>query len=265
MNFHFVGLDNHQQTSIQLDRGYLFGDGFFTTGIIRDGALEHQTLHQVRLTQAANKFRFTDFDVNGLFAFIEQKIRMVKQACIRISVSRAQVERGYSFQGDEACNICIQLSNLTDAPIKPCELSFAKTPITINPFLAGIKHLNRLDNVFAAKELVKANQECLMCNDDLVICGSRSNLFIFSDSTWHTPKLDKAGIEGITRLRLIKLMQAHNINMQIRDISKQDVSQCEAAFVTNSLLGIWPASKIEDKALATQMTENLKCLLDFSR
>jgi 4-amino-4-deoxychorismate lyase len=265
LNYQFFDIYDINQANIQLDRGYLFGDGFYTTGIINNGVFEHQILHQNRLIASAAKLQFGSFDSKSLFDFIQQNINSVKHACIRITVSRAQSKRGYAFLDEEECNVCIQLSNLTNVATNYCELFFANTPISINPFLAGTKHLNRLDNVFAAKEIKNSSQECLMCIDELVICGSKTNLFINLDGTWLTPSLNKAGIEGITRQRVIGLMQEQNIKIEIRDINKIEVNQCDAAFVTNSLIGIWPVSKIENKPLATEMTDNLKCLLNFER
>jgi len=269
LNFQFFDFrtdtQNNNQTNIDLDRGYLFGDGFFTTAIIQDGKINHQPLHQQRLNDSSIKLKFSGFKPEQLFEYIDDKIKTISNACVRITVSRAQQMRGYAFSGNEKINVCIQLFSLIEQPKSFCELFFADTPISNNPFLAGIKHLNRLDNVFAAKEIKKINQESLMCIDDLVICGSRTNLFIKQGGVWLTPKLDKAGINGITRLRLIKLMREQDINIRLRDISKQQVIDCDAALVTNSLLGIWSVCRIGDKPLATKLSENLKYQLNIKR
>jgi 4-amino-4-deoxychorismate lyase len=265
----FYYSDNRQQQAspqpadLSQDRGYLFGDGFFTTGLIRNGELNHHQLHYQRLQQSAQRLSFASFNLDKLKQALADYIREVKQAAIRITVSRQQETRGYAFKPDDAVNILIQLSPSPELPKQSCHLIFSPTAISYNPSLAGIKHLNRLDSVLASQAITSSNQEVLLCHGDDIICGSRSNLFVYHQDEWLTPCLKQAGVAGITRQRLIGALGKSHTSVREIKITKNMLLNSEAALMTNSLWGIWPVSKVEDKMLATQASENLKLKLKF--
>lgn len=260
--------DNRLQVDRQplnVNRGYLFGDGFFTTGIILAGILSHSRWHMARLEYSAQKLKLNAFNARKLFAELNPLLHSIDKAAVRISVSREQESRGYGFELSAPPEVCVQLSPLIDPPERPCELFFAKTPISSNPLLAGIKHLNRLDNVLAAQEIQHLHQEALLCLDQDVICGSRSNLFIYYHNKWLTPKLDRAGINGITRQRIIEKMLKKGIKIEECDINKQQILKSESAFITNSLVGFWPVNRIMNNKIMIDQSEELRLALNFNR
>jgi len=246
---------------VSLDRGGLFGDGFFTTGIIVEHQFCHQKLHYDRLVKSAQKLQFTDFTLSAIENNIVELCQKHQNAGIRISISRRQTQRGYAISPRAEYDCTIHLSDLTDAPIEFCELIDANTSVSYNKDLAGIKHLNRLDSVLAASEVLTKHQEVLMYHEDLVICGSRSNLFINIDDVWLTPKLDRCGIEGITRRRVLKMFKQQQIKHQITSIDRALLDQASDAFVTNSLIGIWPAKSINGRALHNKDSNHFKKLV----
>lgn len=243
----------------------MFGDGFFTTGIVENGLLLHPKYHFERLIESARRLKFEAFDVDQLIETLYRQVKEVEHACIRVTVSRIQQARGYGFSKSTPIQVCIQLSQLPDCPAQYCELFFAKTPISSNPILAGLKHLNRLDSVLAAQEIKSMNQESLMCLGEHVISGSRSNIFVFQDGEWLTPGLDRAGIAGITRKRLIESMRNNNIEIRESNITRKQLLKSKAMLLTNSLVGIWPVAKIGNILLDTELSECLKSKLDFAR
>ncbi len=259
--------DNRSPTTeqpVELSRGFLFGDGFFTTGIIEKGILRHSQYHFTRLQQSADVLKYT-VDPQLIISELAVRLVDVTKACIRITISRQQTSRGYPFNSKMPIEVTVQLSELPAIPEVSCQLSFADTPISSNSLLAGLKHLNRLDSVLASSEIKGANQECLMSDGQSVICGSRSNLFVYDGNQWMTPQLQKAGINGITRQRMIKLMKENGIDIEECHLSRQQVLDCESAFMTNSLLGCWPVAKVVNKLLDTDRCVNLKSQLNFHR
>jgi len=271
LNLHYLDIRAQREDDGQLllrDRGYLFGDGFFTTGIVNNGLLQHPAAHWQRLQESGQTLKFLSIDWPRLIGSLNNRLLSEGDACIRISVSRSQSARGYKIDQRAAIHVSVILSALPQVPSGYCDLFFAETPASSNPLLAGLKHLNRLDSVLAASEINSeqaGNQESLLCLDDSVICGSRSNLFMLSKGVWLTPRLDRAGVSGITRNRLIKAMQLHRIPVKEGEISRQQLLDCDAALITNSLLGIWSAQKIQGRLLATQLADDLKYQLNFQR
>ena len=126
-------------------------------------------------------------------------------------------------------------------------VSISKLRLAIQPALAGIKHLNRLDNVLARNEWHDAQiAEGLMCDDlGFVIEGTMSNLFAVQNNALYTPVLKKSGIEGVIRNRIIELAKASNILVQQVAITPVQLFQMNEVFLTNSLIGIWPVMQID--------------------
>lgn len=263
MKIHVFNQLSDQKGDLSLERGTLFGDGFFTTGIVKQGKICFLEEHLTRIKNSALRLKFSNIDCEQLVESINKEIADIKQAVFRLSFIREQKIRGYAISPDQKTKVLLHLSNWQEKPNTLCEVFFAQTPITINPLFAGIKHLNRLDNVFAASECIKPNQEALLCDGEYVISGSRSNCFFYFDHTWHTPLLSQAGIEGITKQRLLTLSQDKQIPIIESHITREQTLQSEAAFVTNSIFGIWPISKIENNLLDTQRCLDLQSDLDF--
>lgn len=248
-----------------LDRSALFGDGFFTTGVVRAGRLAFEAEHLKRLTLSAQKLLFVDFSTERLKKVLADFLRDCQHAAIRISVVRCQSARGYAI-GKDAQTLCrVQLSELPELPSQSCQLVLAKNAISTNPDLAGIKHLNRLDSVLAASQIDPSCQEALMGFDRQVISGSRSNVFLRVDGQWYTPKLDQAGVAGITRRRVMQAMQAQEIPVFEQSVTLAMLGRADAAFLTNSLFGFWPVGAIMERPCDAALAQALRTQLRFSR
>jgi 4-amino-4-deoxychorismate lyase len=116
------------------------------------------------------------------------------------------------------------------------------------PQLAGIKHLNRLEQVLAARDWQDDADEGILCDgEDQPVCGTRSNLFWVTAAGLHTPALEDCGVAGIMRDRVIEAARAERLPVQIAATHWTCLMDSEEAFVTNSLIGIWPLRAIGDR------------------
>ena len=263
MQIEFIDHTNDELSAMQgLSRDGLYGDGFFTTGTIKIGEIQHWDYHLERVLFSASRLYFVDFSLEFFRASIEKLVENVAQAAFRISITRCQKSRGYGISGS-ALSLCrLNLFPLPPSRIQYCDLVIANTPISVNPYFAGIKHLNRLDSVLASSEIRDENQEVLMCNGELVISGSKCNLFLLINGQWHTPLIDLAGVNGITRLRILKMMANKGIHCHKSRVRRNELINVEAAFVCNSLIGIWPATRIQGKILDTLPSIKLQQFLE---
>lgn len=116
------------------------------------------------------------------------------------------------------------------------------------PLLAGIKHLNRLEQVLIKRELLDQDLDDLLVvdTDDTVIESSAANVYWFSNRTgWHTPSVDEAGVAGVMREAMLTFMQKHRIHLQIGHFSVENVLAADAAVICNSLSGIVPVMSLK--------------------
>jgi 4-amino-4-deoxychorismate lyase len=127
-----------------------------------------------------------------------------------------------------------------------------ETPLGCNPRLAGIKHLNRLEQVLARSEWEDpAIQEGIMLDSDgHIIEGTMSNLFLISNNMLYTPDLSRCGVTGVMREVVIELANSLGISVKSITMHRSMLEEGDELFLTNSLIGIWPVVRCDDKVYA---------------
>jgi Branched-chain amino acid aminotransferase/4-amino-4-deoxychorismate lyase len=117
----------------------------------------------------------------------------------------------------------------------------------LNPQLAGIKHLNRLEQIMARSEWNdSAIQEGLMLDvNGCVIEGTMTNLFYTKKNSLYTAALNQSGVAGIMRGVIMKLSADHDLSVIEHQFSKDELLSADEVFVCNSIIGIWPVRQIE--------------------
>lgn len=238
-----------------LDRGLAYGDGLFETLLLKFKHPYYLERHLERLRHGANRLGMS-FDEallrTELAAFLlesESKGLLVpdRLSVLKIMITRGMGDRGYRFSSNHMCTRILKLfeyssrnqqSSLSGICIRLCS-----TPISVNPFLAGIKHLNRLDCVLARNEWDNPDiQEGLMLNQQQrIIEGTMSNVFIVHQGALLTPSVEQAGVAGV--MRAVILDRASNKGIQALEVEPFTIDQlmrADEVFVCNSLIGIWP-------------------------
>ena len=116
-----------------------------------------------------------------------------------------------------------------------------------SPALAGIKHLNRLEQVLAATEWDRAiaDEGLMLDNTGAVIEGTVSNIFILRNETLLTPLLDHCGVAGVMRDFIIRKLSANTL-LSVRQmrLTIDDLLTADAVFICNSILGVWPVHSV---------------------
>jgi 4-amino-4-deoxychorismate lyase len=118
-----------------------------------------------------------------------------------------------------------------------------------NPRLAGIKHLNRLEQVLARQEWDDTGimEGLLLDSGNNLVEGTMSNLFLVRDGVLLTPDLQRCGVAGIMRSQLLALADQLSINTEVCQLGMADLQAAEEVFICNSLIGIWPVISIDDR------------------
>ena len=120
--------------------------------------------------------------------------------------------------------------------------------LAAQPKLAGVKHLNRLEQVLASAGWPGDVLEAIQCDQDgHPICGTRTNLFWVSRRALYTPELKSCGVAGVMRDKVLELAETLRIKRRIGRWSWSSFENADEAFITNSLIGIWPLRAIGDR------------------
>jgi branched-chain amino acid aminotransferase len=238
------------------DRGLLLGDGIFETLLAVDGRIEHQDLHLQRLRNSATMLGIplpydADSMGNGLAALLAATRLTAGLAAIRITLTRGPGRRG--LLPPDAPEPHLLMTAAAYHP--PAEESFAARIVAIrrnegSP-LSRIKSLNYLDNVLALQEAIAGGaDEALLRNNAGQICGgSRNNLFVVRGGYLVTPPIADGVLDGIKRRVILDCARKIGCPVAEQSLSPMDLLTVDEAFFSNSLMGIKPVHRIDERIL----------------
>ena len=246
------------------DRGLHYGDGLFETVAVNKGQLLCWADHLERLLVSCQRLAIPFTAMPQLTEEAEQLAENCERAVIKIMVTRGQGGRGYAPPAaPEPTRIVARYpwpafpAVMVDNGI---EVRIGQTRYGHQPQLAGIKHLNRLEQVLARAEWddPSISEGIVLDIDDNVIEGTMSNLFYMRNGRLFTPDLGQCGINGVIRQKILDITG----NVQVVTTKMPDLIAAEEIFVCNSIIGLWPVTRLNQQHFAIgSATLQLKQLL----
>jgi 4-amino-4-deoxychorismate lyase len=244
-------VNGQQQQHIDIaDRAFQYGDGCFTTMAFRNGHLEFFEAHINRLKLAC-KTLYIDFDKwSELKENIINSLNSIGDCVVKVIISRGQGGRGYSPKG--ATNPTFVISH-HPLPLhyalwqnKGIELTVSPVKLACQPLLAGIKHLNRLEQVLVKHALAQTRYDDVIVCDvhDKIIESSVGNLFWYKNDVWYTPDLAESGVEGVMRNHILSVMTENGLNYQVVKHDVSNLFDAQELFICNSLMILVPVMKL---------------------
>ena len=289
---------NATEAKLSLDnRGLAYGDGFFTTMGVIDGQILWFDYHQQRLVSHATALQL-QLNSDSLLTILKMHAKQLQQGMLKLIVTRAEQEvRGYGYTpntGGSACEIWFKSSPMaiTTAQSLPLannqfiSLQPAASAICLSsqiaclpPTLAGLKSLNRLDNVLASGELqaIKAKTLADTIKPSIAegllrdinghwVEGTMSNVFYqlveapvakssnrphsqnnsnyLTQGQWYTPSMAQSGVAGVMRQVIIDTLSTSNNPVIIRSLQDEDLPHLSQLFFCNALRGIMPMTSL---------------------
>lgn len=239
------------------DRAVQYGDGVFETIAVFNGEPRAWHRHMRRLFIGCAKLGIPQPDTTLLEAEAQQLYKECGQGkerlVLKIIISRGSGGRGYRPAQDLSSISPTRILALYPWPEHAYEwyklgvrLHVCETRLSCNPALAGIKHLNRIENVLASSEWQDNDiAEGLMCNmDGDVIEGTMTNVFAVFDNSLRTPVLRHCGVSGTMRARVIEAAVELGINVDECRISLDELYNADEVFICNSIINIVPVRQL---------------------
>lgn len=240
-----------EQLSIR-DRGLHYGDGLFETVRCDDGQLRWFDRHLARLRLGCERLGLAPPDAAQLRAEAGSVAKGLPRALVKIILTRgAATARGYRPAGDERPTRIVCAYDWPPPAPPEFRAGLSSVRLGINPSLAGIKHLNRLEQVLAQSAAAPQGlHEVLMASSagDLV-GGSMSNLFAWRGDDLQTPPVEDCGVAGIMRSLVLEAAAGLGIAVRIAALPLADLASIQSLFVTNVRLGAQPIHWYQERRL----------------
>jgi 4-amino-4-deoxychorismate lyase len=180
---------------------------------------------------------------------LENAATNIERCVAKILLTAGTGPRGYRRKSDTPATLLTGISESRPLPAacyrEGVELRLCNTRLAVQPQLAGLKSLNRLEQVLARNEW---NDESVFEGLTLdtggrVICGTMSNVFLFNDQQLTTPAITRCGVSGVMRRHLLTLADEAGMECSVRDVELDELWSSDGVFLSNSQFGILPAKR----------------------
>ncbi len=231
--------------AIALQRGLAFGDGLFETVRARAGSVPLWDAHRQRLARGCARLDLDPPSDGILRGELERLLLSHPDAVLKLMVWRSAEGSGYAPRGVRRCHRLWTVAPLPLAAVNPLRVHWCGLRLSHQPKLAGLKTLNRLEQVLASGERDRiadgsANRfdEGLMVDgDDHAIGATAGNLFAVIDGRMTTPALERCGVAGVFRGWMLQ-QSAASEPIDVRAILRAEIDSASEVFVTNAVRGI---------------------------
>jgi 4-amino-4-deoxychorismate lyase len=235
-----------------LDRGLAYGDGVFRTLRLHASQPVWWPDHFAKLRSDCDSLALACPEQAQLLDEIRQ-VAETGEGLVKIILTRGAGARGYALPIVRAGTRIVLSAPLPshalpdasrDINARWCALRLAR-----QPRLAGIKHLNRLENVLARAEWDDPDIfEGLLCDDShAVIGGVMSNLFWARDGELYTPDLSECGVAGVARTRLLRAVARHGFRCHVGRHHADAILAADEVMICNSLIGVRRVARLDHK------------------
>lgn len=235
------------------DRGLAYGDGHFTTMAVKEGRVQQWPAHLARLQQGCLRLAMVEPDWTVLTQELAQLVAGEAYSVAKVILTRGEGGRGYD--GSE-CHQTTRILSLTPFPTHYAQwqqqgvnLRVCHQRIGDAPMLAGLKTLNRLEQVLLKHELVSRGvvEGVVLSSRGVLVEGVSANLFWRRGMTVFTPDLSRCGVDGIMRRQVMTMLKQMSIELRVVEAPLESLWQAEEVWLTNTLMGVVPVNGIDDK------------------
>ncbi|WP_127348125.1 aminodeoxychorismate lyase [Pseudidiomarina mangrovi] len=244
----------------QLDRGLQFADGHFTTLLVQHQQALLWPAHWQRLQLACERLRISLPDQQRVHDCVLAAAADFSCAVVKVIITRGSGGRGYSPHGEYQSQWYVSATAHQPTVLAPAKLGVAELQLGCQPLLAGLKSLNRLEQVLLADEREQRGYDELVVLDQHqhVTEAVSSNIFWRVGKRWYTPQLSAAGVAGVLRQQVLQLGLLSEV--ALGHFKLAHLLAAEQAFLCNSVQGFRAVATLDGQALAdVEIPETLSC------
>lgn len=259
-------LINKSETSLEHNRGFLYGDALFETIKVLDKKVLFAEDHYFRLMASMRILRM-EIPANFTLEHLESELlktveaNSLVNARVRLTVYRS----GKGKYLPETRNVEYLITVENTAPIysiseQAFEVELYKDFYISKQLLSTLKTTNRLINI-SAQIFAEENgyDNCFLINEDKnIIEAINGNIFVVKDNVVASPSISDGCINGIMRKKIIeKIKKIPELQFEERSISPFEIQKADEVFITNVIQGIRPITKYRKKEFGRELADRL--------
>lgn len=234
------------------DRGLAYGDGLFETIAVVDGKPKLLAAHLARLQRGAERLVIAGLDFNAIETAVgAASAAFSSHGAVKLMVTRGDGPRGYTPPVAQNPRWWLQSFAWTPPTALPTGAHVAISSVRLGeqPLLAGLKHLNRLEQVLARAEYPasRADEALMLDSAGRLVCATSANIFVVREGKLFTPRLDRCGVAGVVRGALLAGASQGDLPWSITEteLTPASLFGAEEVFLTSALRGVWAVAAVE--------------------
>jgi 4-amino-4-deoxychorismate lyase len=229
------------------DRGLNYGDGLFETMLLQCGRVRLLDAHLARLTEGCQRLRIDPPGDECLRGEIRRVCGATEEGVVKIVLTRGSTTRGYRAVPGIPPTRIVALHAPPPQGNDSIRARWCDMRLSRNAALAGIKHLNRLEQVLAQSEWNDPGiaEGLMLDSEGELVCATAANVFIVRGHEIATPDLRYCGVRGVMRGAVIRLAQALGIALHEEPLWPEDLEAASEVFLTSSVRGIRAVTALE--------------------
>lgn len=241
------------RTLASSDRGFNFGQGVSTRIKVVGGQPQLWREHMQILQQGCAAL---GFHINAVDKLVKRDLGLIPKTDLRlrITLTAGLGSDGLATPTESQPTRILQIDpwRHSEAPAcgvdaRVCQINLAK-----QPRLAGIKHLHRLEHVLARSEWRDSDiaEGVMLDTDEMLVCGTRSNLFWVTNGKLYTPQLSYAGVKGAMRAAILRVAKQQGVSLtEVRE-PLSSLFGAQEIFFCNALDGVLPVKALAQNQYA---------------
>lgn len=253
------------------DRGLTLGDGLFTTIHLKNQQPQLWSYHVSRLREGCARLKLPQPNIDLLYEQCCQLARDYDEACGKMIMTRGSGGRGYSPQGCKTPTTIVSVHpypiHYHDWQLSGISLEVAEQRLGCQPMLAGLKTLNRLEQVLLKNELDERDipEAVVLDWQDHIVEAVTANIFWRKREQIFTPDLKLVGVCGVMRAFVIQQLNSWQYDVIRVSTGLPSLLDADEVWITNALMGIVPVAgignvKYQDHRIVKQLQSALAAL-----
>jgi len=228
------------------DRGLQYGDGLFETMAASGGRIRYLPLHLARLEDGCRRLRIPPPSAGLLEDECERVLEGLGTGTVKLTITRGPGPRGYRPPAEPSVTRIVVSSAARARGEAPLVVRLCETRLGQNPLLAGMKHLNRLEQVMACAEWddPAIGEGLMLSADGRLISATAANVFLVEAGRLVTPAIRDCGVAGVMRQVVLAAASELGLPTSVEDVDAGRLATAEEVFVTNAVVGIRPVGEL---------------------